>query len=127
VLGNIVVDGLDEMFNGTKIATANGLSSDFRKPAFDLINPGAARRGKMQNVSRSAGKPVAHSGRLVSGQIIQHQVNGGYTREAAIRPNKHHRTGNDRIASSHSQENICQSQIPIGRQGSGSGSRSLQE
>ena len=60
------------MFNGTKIATANGLSSDFCKAAFDMINPGAARRGKMQNVSRSVGKPVAHSGRLVSGQIIQH-------------------------------------------------------
>jgi hypothetical protein len=51
----------------------------------------------------------------------------GYTREAAIRPNKHHRTGNDRIACSYSPENICQSQIPIGRQGSGSESRSLQE
>src|SRR5260221_12584152 len=51
----------------------------------------------------------------------------GYTREAAIRPNKHHRTGNDRIACSYSPENICQSQIPIGRQGTGSESRSLQE
>jgi hypothetical protein len=30
----------------------------------------------MQNISRSASKPVAHLGRLVSGQIIQHQVNG---------------------------------------------------
>src|SRR6516225_375471 len=28
----------------------------------------------------------------------------GYTREAAIRPNKHHRTGNDRIACSYSPE-----------------------
>src|SRR5258708_19720480 len=72
------------MFNGTKIATANGLSSDFCKPAFDLINPGAARRGKMQNVSRSASKPVAHSGRLVSGQIIQHQVNGSRARVFGI-------------------------------------------
>ena len=81
MLGNIVVDGLDEMFNGTKIATANGLSSDFGKPAFDLINPGAARRGKMQNVSRSAGKPVAHSWRLVSGQIIQQRAGGPMIQE----------------------------------------------
>jgi hypothetical protein len=28
----------------------------------------------------------------------------GYTREAAIRPNKHHRIGNDRIACSYSPE-----------------------
>jgi hypothetical protein len=41
----------------------------------------------------------------------------GYPREAAIRPNKDHRTGNDRIACSYSPENICQSQIPIGNDG----------
>jgi hypothetical protein len=52
----------------------------------------------------------------------------GYTREAAIRPNKHHRTGNDRpIACSYSPENICQSQIPIGRQGSPSHAASRNE
>src|SRR5258708_13312131 len=72
------------MLNGTKIATANGLSSDFWKRGFDLINPGGGGRGKMQNVSRSASKPVAHSGRLVSGQIIQHQVNGSRAGEFGI-------------------------------------------
>ena len=71
VLGDIVVDGLDQMLNGTKTTAANGLSSDISEPAFDLINPGAARGGKMQNVSRPTSKPVAHVGRLVSGQIIQ--------------------------------------------------------
>ena len=81
VLGDIVIDGLDQVFDGTKIATANGLSSDLCKPAFDLINPGTTRRGKMQNVARSTSKPVAHPGRLVSGQIIQHQVNGSRARE----------------------------------------------
>src|SRR5215469_13591862 len=35
----------------------------------------------MQNVSRSASKPAAHSERLVCGQIIQHQVNGNRARE----------------------------------------------
>ena len=51
----------------------------------------------------------------------------GYTRGAAIRPNKHHPTGHDCIAFSYPPENICQSQIQIARQGSGSESRSLQE
>jgi hypothetical protein len=37
VLGDVVVDGLDELLDGTKTVSANGLSGDLGKPAFDLI------------------------------------------------------------------------------------------
>jgi hypothetical protein len=72
VLDDVVIDGLDQLFDGTKTASPDGLSGDLGEPAFDLINPRTTRRGKMQNVARSASK-VARRGCSLGVQLCNLQ------------------------------------------------------
>ena len=45
------------------------------KPAFDLVKPGGAGRREMQVIARVAGEPSFDGRRLVSGVIVEHQMN----------------------------------------------------
>ena len=45
------------------------------EPALDEIQPRRARRGEMHMKPRVAHKPAAHARRLVSGVVVQNQMN----------------------------------------------------
>jgi hypothetical protein len=62
------VDGSDQVANATECSSADALSSDFRKPAFDLIEPGRAGWGEMDVISRSC------RGMLVRPVVVENQM-----------------------------------------------------
>jgi hypothetical protein len=77
----IVVMGLDEggdvgleILDAAMDAAFDLLVGEQREPAFDLVQPGGAGRREVEVVARVVGKPRGHRRRLVSGAIVEHQM-----------------------------------------------------
>ena len=77
----LVIVGLDEggdiglePIDATMHAALDLLVGEQREPAFDLIKPGSAGRREVQVTARVAGEPALDRRRLVSGVIVEHQM-----------------------------------------------------
>src|ERR1041384_8219303 len=57
---DIVADRLFKISDRPKCSSSNSCSRDFCEPAFDLVQPGGARRRKVDVVSRVLFKPCLH-------------------------------------------------------------------
>ena len=67
--------------------------------------------GKSLFDDEEQGGPLGENSR--KGTLCAPSVNRGYTREAAIRPNKHHRTGNDHTFAGQKSDDLMPKQMRI--------------
>src|SRR5689334_12020569 len=75
VFADIVIDGFDQLGDAAEGATADSLAGDFRKPAFDQVEPGTAGGGEVQTLTGVGGKPLHDLGMFMGAVIVEHQVN----------------------------------------------------
>ena len=68
--GDVGLEVLDTAMD----AALDLLVGEQREPAFDLIKPGGAGRCEVQVTARVAGEPGLDRRRLVSGVIVEHQM-----------------------------------------------------
>ena len=73
--GNLIFDGLFQVFDTPKSTAANALVGDFGKPSFHLIEPRGMGGSKVEVVTRSFGQPARDERRLMRGVIIQDEMN----------------------------------------------------
>lgn len=74
VLQQVIVDRLFEVIDAAIAPAADPLCGDLRKEAFHEVHPGRAGGREMQLEARVPRKPGFHLGRLVSGVVVENQV-----------------------------------------------------
>ena len=67
---NVVVDGLDKLFDAFKGAAPYSLLSDLREPALHHVQPGTSCRCIMQMETRVMLQPVSDPGAFVGTIVI---------------------------------------------------------
>ena len=65
---SILIDGLNELVDGAKAATADAFGGDFPKPSFDLVVPRGSCLGEVGMVRRSLLQPPTNFWGLVCGE-----------------------------------------------------------
>jgi hypothetical protein len=66
---DVVLDCFDELGHGVKGSAANALACDLGKPAFDLIQPRGAGRGKVKVITRVGAEPLLYLRMLVRAEL----------------------------------------------------------
>ena len=74
VFADVLLDRCDEVAHGAKGPAADAFARDLSEPAFDLVQPGGAGRGKVNLIARVCVEPLLHFGMLVRAVVIEDQV-----------------------------------------------------
>ena len=84
VFADVVLDCLDEVAHGMKGSATDAFACDLGKPAFDLVQPRGAGRGKVKMITRVGTEPVLHLRMLVRAVVVQDQMHFRMGREILI-------------------------------------------
>ena len=74
VVGDVVLDGLDQLLQAAKDAAAQSFGGEVAEEAFHHVQPGSAGGGEVQMEARMLGQPRFDLGMLVRGIVIQDQM-----------------------------------------------------
>jgi len=75
VFADIVLNGLDQVAHGMKGSTTDAFACDVGKPAFDLVQPRGAGRGKVKVIARVCPEPLLHLRMLVRAVVVEDEMN----------------------------------------------------
>jgi len=77
---DVIRNGLDEFLDVAEGSATRALLGEVSKPAFDPIEPGTGRGGKVQVKARMATEPTLDTGMLVGGVVVHDQVQVEFAR-----------------------------------------------
>jgi len=81
---DVIPNGLDEFLHVVKRATTQALLGEVSEPAFDQIEPGTGRGGKVQVKTRMATQPTLDAGVLVGSVVVHDQVHVQFARRLLV-------------------------------------------
>src|SRR4051812_43771921 len=81
---NIFVDGGDQGIDTLKDPAPDALLGDLPKPAFYLVQPGAAGGSEVKVKARTFLEPGGHLGSLVGSVVVQNQMDFQFSRNRAV-------------------------------------------
>ena len=71
-----MIDLSDQLFHASECSPADGLLGDDIEPDLDLIEPRGISWSEVDLVARSAGQPALDPRMLMSGIVVDHEMNG---------------------------------------------------
>ena len=74
VLGDVVVNGGDELVHAAKHAAAQALDGEIAKESLDHVQSRRRGRGEMNVEARVTIEPTLHSGMLVGGIVVHDEM-----------------------------------------------------
>ena len=84
VVGQVVVDGCNQLLHAAKDSTAKALLGQLAEPALDQVEPRGACGGEVQPEARVRGQPFADGCMFVGAVVVQDPMQGEVARELTV-------------------------------------------